>query len=179
MRGAAAVIIDSREPAIVQGAVQSSLAGVPVTPLVTMLETGDFVIRDGCPTPCLVAIERKKVSDFLGSFRSGRLDKQLIRLKAQYTYPVLLLEGELKMDGDGHVVTRGHKTRWSHASVQMYLWALQRRAGVFVMYTHGIPETADLVRILARRAAEGCVAHLDMSESAPARKISRARHGAH
>lgn len=167
-RGAAAVLIDSREPQLVQAAVESAVRPLPVSLLTTMLETGDFVIRDGCPTPCLAAIERKRVSDLLGSFRTGRLDKQLGRLKRQYTYPILVVEGEMRVNLDGHVLTgegkRRRATGWSHASVIMYLWALQRREGIFVLHTHGIPETADLVRILARRASEGCVAHLDLSE---------------
>jgi ERCC4-type nuclease len=169
MRGSASVIIDSREPLTVQAAALSALASLPLTPLVTCLETGDFVIRDGCTNfhgPCLVAIERKRVSDFLGSFRSGRLEKQLTRLKHQYTYPILLIEGELKTDrATGMVTTRGRKTKWSHASVQMYLWSLQRREGINVLYTHDIPETADLVRAIARRAVEGCVAHLELART--------------
>ncbi len=156
-----------------QAAALSALRAVPVTPLVTVLETGDFVVRDGCAAPCLVAIERKKVSDLLGSFRSGRLEKQLDRLRRQYTYPILLVEGELKMDGDGHIVAGRHKTRWSHASVQMYLWSLQRREGIHVMHSHGIDETADLVRVLARRASEGCVAHLELVEPPPVEAASR------
>jgi ERCC4-type nuclease len=168
MRGNASVIIDSREPQVMQAAIDCALATTAgITRFTTALETGDFVIRDGCTTPCLAAIERKRVADLLGSFRSGRLDKQLTRLKRQYTYPILVVEGSMHVNQDGHIVIKdGRKTRttkWSHASVQMYLWALQRREGFSVLYTAGIPETADLVRILARRASEGCVAHLEIA----------------
>lgn len=166
-RGTASVIVDSREPAVIQSAVLAALKGTPASTLITALETADFVIRDGCPAPCLAAIERKKVSDLLESFRSGRLDKQLTRLRTQYTYPILLVEGGLRMNEDGKLICgRNRLTNWSHASIQMFLWSLQRREGVAVLFTHDIAGTADLVRILARRAAEGCVAHLDLGTAA-------------
>lgn len=158
MKGNAAVIIDSREPQTVQAAVLTAISPLPCARLVTALETGDFVVKDGCPVPHTVALERKTVSDLLGSFRSGRLDKQITRLARDYTHPILLVEGELKMDGDGKVKVRSRATGWSHASVQMFLWSLQR-SGVSVLYTHDIAATADLVRVLARRANDGCVAH--------------------
>lgn len=167
-RGDAAVIIDSREPPVVRAAVQAALSSLRNTAsLVTALETGDFVIRDGCggiTGPHTVAIERKTVSDLLGSFRSGRLDKQLTRLRRDYTYPILLIEGEVKMTDQGKVRVKSRATSWSHASVQMFLWSVQR-TGVDVLHTHDIAATADIVRILARRAGEdGCVAHLEPSQ---------------
>jgi ERCC4-type nuclease len=162
----AAVIIDSREPPIVQAAVQAACSLVHVTPLTTALTTADFVVRDGCSPPHTVAIERKQVSDMLGSFTSGRLNKQLYRLARDYTHPILLIEGEIKMTDTGKVKVKSRVTSWSHASVQMFLWSVQR-SGVNVLYTHDIAATADLVRILARRAGEdGCVAHLEPTQKA-------------
>lgn len=158
----AAVVIDSREPQGVQAAVLAALSSLALAPLVTQLDSGDFVIRDSHPRPCVIGLERKKVSDLLGSFRSGRLDKQLARLRASYTYPILVVEGPVRMGQHKGVVTgRNHQTRWSHASVQMFLWSLQRREGIGVLQTYGVYETADLVRAIARRAVEGCAAHLD------------------
>ncbi len=160
MTGQAAVIIDSREPQTVQAAVLTALSPLACTRLVTALETGDFVIRDD--HGCTLAIERKRVSDLLSSFRTGRLDKQLTRLRRDYTYPILLVEGEIKMNDEGKIKIKSRTTAWSHASVQMYLWSTQR-SGIHVLSTHGIAETADVVRILARRADEdGCVAHRDL-----------------
>lgn len=161
MKGNAAVIIDSREPPTVQAAVMAAISSLPCTSLVTALETGDFVVRDGCPRPCTVAVERKTVSDLLGSFASGRLEKQLHRLQRDYTWPILLIEGEIRMGEYGVITGRNRQTRWSHAAVQMFLWSVQRR-GIHVLYTHDIKATADLVRSLARRAgADGCVAHTE------------------
>ena len=160
MSNTAAAILDSREPPVIQAALFSALQTLQVTPLVVALETADFVIRDRCdPTPCTVGIERKTASDFLGSFASGRLGSQLDRLAATYTYPILLLEGEFKMTTDGRIKIKSRVTKWSHAAVQMFLWSLQRR-GVQILHTAGVAETADLVRILTRRAGERtCIAH--------------------
>jgi ERCC4-type nuclease len=157
--GAAVVLLDSREPPLVKTAVLAALEPLAVAPLVAALETGDFVVRDGCASPCTVAVERKTVSDLLGSFRSGRLAAQLERLRASYRWPILLIEGEVRMSRDGKVVSgRSRQTQWSHASVQMYLWSVQRRLGISVMHAQNALATADIVRVLARRAVDGCVA---------------------
>ena len=58
--------------------------GVRVVPC--MLTIGDYVIT---PDIC---IERKSISDLIGSFKNGRLDKQVKNLAKFYKYPTLLIE---------------------------------------------------------------------------------------
>lgn len=58
--------------------------GVRVVPC--MLTIGDYVIT---PDIC---IERKSIADLIGSFKNGRLDKQIKSLSKYYKYPTLLIE---------------------------------------------------------------------------------------
>ncbi|CDO93814.1 unnamed protein product [Kluyveromyces dobzhanskii CBS 2104] len=58
--------------------------GVRVVPC--MLTIGDYVIT---PDIC---IERKSIADLIGSFKNGRLDKQIRSLSRFYKYPTLLIE---------------------------------------------------------------------------------------
>lgn len=58
--------------------------GVRVVPC--MIAIGDYIIT---PDIC---IERKSIADLIGSFKNGRLDKQMKRMAKYYKYPTLLIE---------------------------------------------------------------------------------------
>lgn len=122
---ASSIVIDRREPDwIAQGL---SSRGWEVT--IAELPCGDYL----CPLPSggVAAIERKTVSDFLSSFASGRLSEQLRELLTSYQVPVLLLEGELRMDPDGMVRQQGIRTGWHYSAVEGVLLGLQL-AGLYV-----------------------------------------------
>ena len=59
------------------------------------METGDVVIRYGGFD---VGIEVKRLSDFTNSLYSGRLHNQLVRLTEEFSYPLLIIEGEGRGD---------------------------------------------------------------------------------
>lgn len=95
-----------------------------------------------------MGIERKEVSDFLGSFASGRLQKQLDGIKGTYDKAALLVEGDFdwgkSSDGKWRV-TIGNKTHdWSFLSVQNYLVSVAM-AGVVVIRTRSEQETVTQV----------------------------------
>jgi ERCC4-type nuclease len=142
--------MDSREPQSIKLRVSAALAGDAQA---VRLSDGDYLIFDN--DGCTVAVERKTATDLLGSLADGRLARQLTRLKDGYI-PVLLIEGILLMDPDGKVRTATFKTGWSHASVQGYLWSLLEQ-GVRVMFTAGMVETVDALRILHNRGLTKCL----------------------
>lgn len=79
------VIIDNRERnAELISAIES--AGIAIE--FKNVHVGDYVISDR------VCIERKTVSDFESSIINGRLFDQVKRLKENYIFPILLLEGD-------------------------------------------------------------------------------------
>jgi len=63
------------------------LAGVEVK--VEKLPICDYVISDRC------GVERKDVSDFLGSIKDGRLFNQVKDMAENYEKPILILEGQM------------------------------------------------------------------------------------
>lgn len=54
------------------------------------LEVGDIIIDD------IVCIERKTISDFVGSMQNGHLEDQIDRMYDQYDHVYLLVSGDMK-----------------------------------------------------------------------------------
>lgn len=152
------IVVDQREPRTLISVIQRAVGEENVK--LALLETADFAIFDD--DGCCLGIERKTIPDFLGSFASGRLVKQLGRLRVQYK-PILLLEGiwaltpnmrvKTGLDLNGRVSWRA--TGWHHAAVQMALLSIQRD-GIQLLWTPDHRGTADLLRILHHRAQKGC-----------------------
>lgn len=143
------VLMDTREPENIRLAFRSVLGE---TVEYVALPEGDFAIPD--KDNCLLGIERKTVGDLINSLRDGRLVSQLRRMETAYTYRVLLIEGELRITGEGFVEADGYETRWSHASVQMALWSLQQHiTGLVVLWTVNLGGTIDAVRAFSERAS--------------------------
>jgi len=69
---------------------------VPIT-----LDVGDYILT---PDIC---VERKSISDLIGSLNSGRLYKQAEAMTRHYKKPVLLIEHEQQSQS----VAKGHRYR--------------------------------------------------------------------
>lgn len=78
--------IDDREPAKFVEMIVDNCT-IPVE--IVRMKTGDYVCED-------VGIERKKLSDFVGSFTSGkkRLWKQCDRMKKEFKYPYVVISNK-------------------------------------------------------------------------------------
>lgn len=144
------VLVDTREPAHLRRYAETILDGVEFA----ALPEADFAIPDR--DTCLFGIERKTVSDFLGSLSDGRLVSQLARMRGSYTIQGLMIEGRLEITGDGRIVVAG-QGGWSHASFQMVLLSLQRHhPDLVVWWTPNLGGSLDLIRALSRRGAKKC-----------------------
>jgi ERCC4-type nuclease len=146
------IVIDQREPQVLIDLVHQATRGDTRTDL---LITADFIIRD--QDGCQMGVERKTISDFLGSFQSGRLAAQLNRLRRDFV-PVLLVEGGYTLTDNMRLKIGRHNTNWHHAAFQMALFSFMRD-GVIVMRTFDHRGTADVLRMLNHRAVKGCVKH--------------------
>lgn len=93
---------------------------------------GDYLISER------VCIERKTVSDFESSLINGRLFEQARRLKENYEFPVLILEG----DPDDF--------RLSGNVINGTLAALYIDYGVMVLNTRDAANTAEMISDMAR-----------------------------
>jgi len=104
---------------------------------VRRLEVCDYVVSDRC------GIERKDVSDFLGSMKDGRLFKQARDMAEAYEKPVLILEGRM---------SRAFKrSRMRPASVYGALSSLVLDYGVSVVPTEDPETTSILLHRMAYR----------------------------
>ena len=101
------------------------------------LDVCDYVVSDRC------GVERKDVSDFLGSMKDGRLFNQAEDMARAYERPVLILEGRM---------SRAFKrSRMRPASVYGALASLALDHGLSIIPTEDPETTAVLLHRLAYR----------------------------
>lgn len=148
------VLIDTREPATVRLAIQAAL--LPGQTQNIALREGDFAIPDR--DNHLMGVERKTVSDILASIRDGRFVAQTTRMGDAYSIQMVLIEGIISLTGDGRIIDEtGFTTGWKHASLQMALYAVQRRfPNLVILWVPSLGGTADVIRTLADRGSRGC-----------------------
>lgn len=148
------LLMDTREPEHLRYLMQKAF-GDRLD--VCTLHQADYVITDVCG--CCLGIERKRISDFLQSLKTGRLYKQIDRVATAYL-PVLLIEGIARTHpsptGSHRVIASGGTGAWSLGALQMAIWSMQER-GVRVTWTFGHEETVDTLRVLLQRADRRCV----------------------
>lgn len=126
------IVVDSREPDVI--AVLLMQLGLeverkPVTP-------GDYILSSDC------AVERKTTQDFFNSLYSGRLFEQVERLKASYTKPLMIIEGDVKEELANRLNPRAF---WGS------LLKLQIDYNLPTVNTYDALQTADLLATLAKR----------------------------
>ena len=110
-----------------------SIKGVEIEP--SQLNVGDYVLSSR------IGVERKNVDDFLESLIQGKLFRQISKLRDSYSRPILILEGE-------NLYT---KRNINHNAIFGSLASISVDFGIPVLTTKDPTETADLLKILARR----------------------------
>lgn len=138
------LMIDSREPPWCQ---QLKFGGLPT--VVTMLEQGD--IMAATDTGEMILIERKTVSDLLGSVRDGRLFEQVSRMVDQTRWTYLVVTEPIVSNSNGQVVATGRgETGWSYAAIQGALLTAQE-LGAFVYFCKDGSEYEETVLKIGNR----------------------------
>jgi len=126
------IVIDSREPDVI--AVLLLQLGVEVER--RSVTPGDYILSSEC------AVERKTTQDFFNSLYSGRLFEQVERLKAAYTKPLMIIEGDV---GEELASRLNPRAFWGA------LLKLQMDYNVPTLNTYDVTQTADLLATLAKR----------------------------
>jgi ERCC4-type nuclease len=126
------VIVDSREPKNV--AEHLSRLGVEVERMT--ISPADFVLSADC------AVERKTVSDFMGSLFSGRLFEQATALKNAYAKPIIVVEGDIEHE----LRNRKNPRAYWGAIIK-----LQAEMGIPVVAVPNAAGTADALYVTAKR----------------------------
>jgi len=103
------------------------------------LKVADYLVRG-------VAIERKTVSDFIGSMLNGRLLKQLGELQ-QYDNKLLMIEG---LD-EQELYSERNETGLHSNSVRGFLLSILLRHKVPIIFTKNSEDSAKFIELIARK----------------------------
>ena len=151
------LVIDNREKEPTVATLLRILGPTPVE----RLDSADFAFADKCGHT--LGIERKTGSDLLGSLTkkqngTSHMIDQLNRMKVQYDYSALLIEGGVACEPGtlkAMPMPTGRVSGWWYAAVEMLLLRFQRE-GHLRFQTPNLYSTAHLVRTLRDRSARGC-----------------------
>lgn len=133
------VYLDTQETKSSVGKALDRMPGVTVK--LETQEVGDYVVSDR------VAIERKEVDDFIGSLIKGDRDifQQITELSNSYDRGVLLIEGANSAEG------LYGQAQIDEEAIRSTLGSIMVDFDVSVYFTPDADETAETVRMLARR----------------------------
>ena len=137
------ILIDKREPESIKRSIMSACELAGITYEVLLLKFADFVISPERADAPLIGIERKTVSDMVGSLASGRLETQLTGVKESYDYCYLLVEGDLtynRVEGKLLLSVRGMQTKWPFLTIHNFLAGLHLR-GMSWQHTGSLSES--------------------------------------
>lgn len=148
------ILMDTREPESLRYLMQKTFGDRLE---VCKLDQADYVLTD--VDGCCLGIERKRITDFLQSLKTGRLYRQMDRVTTAYL-PCLIIEGTARSvpsaTGAYRMLVSNAPGAWSLGALQMAIWSMQER-GVRVIWTFGHDETVDTLRVLLARADKRCV----------------------
>ncbi len=99
------------------------------------LDVGDYIVSSR------IGVERKTVDDFLNSLIEGKLFVQMKNLRAAYSRPLLLIEGD-------NLLT---KRNISHNAIFGSFSAIMVDFGIPIITTHTPQETADFLTVMLHR----------------------------
>ncbi len=131
------VVVDYREK---NSLVASELIDLGLNVEFKELKVADYIVRD-------VAIERKTVSDFLGSMLNKRLLKQIEDLK-QYKNKLILIEGIDEQE----VYSNSKEYRGIHPnSVRGFLLSIVLKHKIPLLFTKDSKDTANFIALIAKK----------------------------
>lgn len=126
------IVVDHRES---RSAVMRFLTQKDILVEPQQLDVGDYIISSR------IGVERKTVDDFLNSLIEGKLFVQMKNLRATYSRPLLLIEG------DGLLTKRNV----NHNAIFGSFTAIMVDFGIPIITTHTPQETADFLSVMAQR----------------------------
>lgn len=135
-------------------------------PVLSHLEFGDAQFSGHGPTgECLIAVERKKISDLVSSINNDRLaGHQLPGMARAFDYIYLVCEGIWRASRTGDVEIRSGST-WFKAPITSrhlngFLTSLEAKAGVIVRRSTNAEETVSMMIDLYRWWQKDWAAHM-------------------
>lgn len=127
------VYVDERERT---SGIPNILKAMGLTVIFKILSIADYVISEN------IAIERKRIDDFVSSVFDGRLFDQARRLCKAYDKPIFIVEGDLNY-------VKRITTKWS--SILGALISLALDFNLPIIFTSDTRETAEVIKYIALR----------------------------
>ncbi|MEK6959319.1 MAG: DEAD/DEAH box helicase [archaeon] len=128
------VFVDTREQA---SNVTKKLFDLNVKTIMKQLDIGDYILsKDVC-------VERKTISDFIESVIDGRLFKQMMDMKQNYSKPLVIVEGNMQ---ELYTIRNIHRN-----SIIGALTSIALDYQVPVLNTKNDEETAEYLYVIAKR----------------------------
>lgn len=145
------ICVDDREPENIAKDL-GKLPGMKV--IVSRMETGDILYPMG-----QMVIERKTVSDLLGSIASDRVFDQVSRMVEMpgIKFPIVMVVGTFGVNKAGKVIADKRTTGWSPWSIQMALMSLQARGAMVIQTDDWVQCVKELCAWTEKRAKQDMV----------------------
>lgn len=103
------------------------------------LDYGDYLLEDGKTT---LLIERKTVSDFVGSYAKGNLQDKLFMMRLFYDRTMLLIEGRYHISGDKIVTYQHHGIEYGMKRQTMLRFFMDEQdKGTAIWFTNNLDDT--------------------------------------
>lgn len=115
------------------------------------LKVGDFLLSDK------VVVERKEATDFVVSIMDRRLFGQVALMKATFSRPVILVEGDVFNTRSGI----------DHDSLRGALSWISVIEGVNIVYSRDVSDSASFIEIMTRHAQEGLTYEIPLRGGKP------------
>ena len=144
-----AILADHREK---DNKVVKELINLNISVRTTQLTHADYIISGK------VAVEMKKVPDFVNSLVDGRLIEQVKELKQNFARSILIIEGE----GDIYAARNVHPN-----AIRGALSSIVLGFGVPIMYTKDPVDTAALLAVMAKREQHSDSKELSLHTNKP------------
>jgi len=93
-----------------------------------------------------VGIERKKVpGDFLASVEDGRLRNEILAMREECRFQVILFHGTINYDKDGHVLIGKRKLHWTRQGIRNLCRTLEWVEGCYIERAHDNQELVTVI----------------------------------
>lgn len=106
----------------------------------------NIILDDGT----ILAIERKRARDFLGSIGDGRLFRQVEQMSNGAKWCCVIVEGSFEFSENDMCIVDGEETNWRGASVRGAMMAIQW-AGCPILFTENFPSAVvDVIQFCSK-----------------------------
>lgn len=96
----------------------------------------------------VVGLERKTPGDLLASIEDGRLSNEILAMRAECDYQVILIHGQFRYNKDGNVIFDRRKSRWTRKAIRNFMRTLEWVEGCYIEHAENDHDLVDVIQDL-------------------------------